>query len=404
MGGIFISYRRHDSAGWAGHLSEHLEQCFGPDQIFMDIDKIEAGTDFVEAIEKAVSSCSILLAVIGPAWLTSVDTEGRRRLDNSEDFIRLEIATALSREIRVIPVLVGGAVMPTSQELPDDLKALTRRQAHELTDSRWDFDTEQLIKSIEKAGLKRRPEIKSESTAAVDPPKMVSKKAIASTVISFLLFTMFFQESPLTFDMKIGGMIIALAALILGLFAFFDIRVNKARGKILALIGIGFSGLIILVFINQLSSHETMQKPVASEPTPPPRQHSAPSEPSSPLPPPSKPADSKPVDTKPAPHRPATPPPVVTNITGIWAGSDGLTYSIQQQGNVLAVVGGYPNQAVLITATGSINGQNIYLDYLRATDRTGGKARFSLSANRRTLQGQHRNIVTGEEGQLILSR
>jgi hypothetical protein len=88
----------------------------------------------------------------------------------------------------------------------------------------------------------------------------------------------------------------------------------------------------------------------------------------------------------------------------MWAGSDGLTYSIQQQGNLLAVVGGYPNQAVIITATGTINGQNINLDYLRATDRTGGKARFSLSANRRTLKGKHRNSVTGEEGLLILSR
>src|SRR5215471_16956680 len=100
----------------------------------MDIDTIVLGLDFVEAIQDAVGSCDVLLAVIGRQWLTSTDRPStdrrrRRRLDNPEDFVRLEIMTALERRIRVIPVLVGGASMPKSTELPDVLQPLARRQA-----------------------------------------------------------------------------------------------------------------------------------------------------------------------------------------------------------------------------------------------------------------------------------
>lgn len=398
MGGIFISYRRHDSAGWTGHLAEKLEQCFGPEQIFMDIEKIEAGTDFVEAIESAVSSCTVLLAVIGPAWLAPVDADGRRRLDNAEDYIRLEIATALSRNIRLIPVLVGGAVMPGSQELPEDLKALTRRQAHELTDSRWDFDSEQLVTAIEKAGIKRRTAGKQETAVKAEPLKL-SVKAIASICISALLLTVFSWEGGLNPDMKIGGLVFALAALILGVFALFDTRLNKARGKAVAITAISFSGLLFLAFIGELSTQDKKQIPATAEQIPPSGQQSAPPPTSSP-----QQVPSQPVYAEPAAPRVVSPPAVATNIAGFWAGSDGLTYSIQQQGNILTFAGGYPNQVVLITGTGIINGQNVDLDYIRVTDSAGGKASFRLSADSRTLQGEHLNMVTGEAGVMILRR
>src|ERR1043165_3354644 len=106
--GIFISYRRNDSAGYAGRLFDGLSAHFGEDQIFMDIDYIEPGEDFVQAIETAVGSCEILIALIGPSWLTIENVTGRR-LDNPNDFVRLEIVAALARGIRVIPVLVQGA-------------------------------------------------------------------------------------------------------------------------------------------------------------------------------------------------------------------------------------------------------------------------------------------------------
>jgi len=147
---IFISYRRTDSEGFAGRLFDQLSSRFGEDQIFMDIDTIEPGEDFVEVIEKAVSSCNILIAVIGKGWLTGVDELGRRRLENPDDFVRVEILTALERNIRVIPILVQGAVMPRAGELPDVLAKLARRNALELSSARWKYDTDRLITAIEK--------------------------------------------------------------------------------------------------------------------------------------------------------------------------------------------------------------------------------------------------------------
>lgn len=146
--GIFVSYRRDDCAGHAGRLSDKLIARFGEDQIFMDIDNIEPGEDFVQVIEKAVSSCEILIAMIGRHWLSRAG-ETTRLLDNPNDFVRLEIAAALHRDIRVIPVLVQRATMPKPEDLPDDLTRLSRRNAIELLDNRWQRDVDQLINSIE---------------------------------------------------------------------------------------------------------------------------------------------------------------------------------------------------------------------------------------------------------------
>jgi hypothetical protein len=155
-GKIFISYRRDDSAAWAGRLSDRLKNHFPSNQIFMDIDAIEPGVDFVEAVEAVVSACDVLIAVIGSRWLASSDRRGKRRLDIAEDLVRLEIATALKRGIRLVPVLVEGAMMPESGELPDDLKALVRRNALEIGHIRFDADSEQLVKAVERALGKAR--------------------------------------------------------------------------------------------------------------------------------------------------------------------------------------------------------------------------------------------------------
>jgi hypothetical protein len=145
---IFVNYRRDDSAGHAGRLFDRLSGRF-PDRVFMDIDKIEPGIDFVGVIEEAVGCCEVLIVVIGRAWLSATDAAGRRRLDNPSDFVRLEIAAALDRSIRIIPVLVEGAVMPAPEELPPELARLTRRNAIELSDARWTFDVDRLLQTIE---------------------------------------------------------------------------------------------------------------------------------------------------------------------------------------------------------------------------------------------------------------
>ena len=150
-GQIFISYRREDSAPWARLAYQSLSQRFPQSRIFMDVDNLPPGIDFVEAIEKSVGACDVQLVVIGKRWLMARDDKRRRRLDNPEDFVRLEIATALKRGIRVIPVLVDGASMPRAGELPEDLKSLTRRQALAVSHDRFRADAERLVGAVERA-------------------------------------------------------------------------------------------------------------------------------------------------------------------------------------------------------------------------------------------------------------
>jgi serine/threonine-protein kinase len=150
-GRIFISYRRADSAGYAGRIYDRLAAHFGEDAVFMDVDTIEAGLDFVEVLQNAVQSCDVLVALIGQQWLNIKDEAGKRRLDNPEDFVRVEIAAALSRDIRVIPVLVDGMVMLRSTELPDNLMALARRNALQVNHHSFNADARRLISQLELA-------------------------------------------------------------------------------------------------------------------------------------------------------------------------------------------------------------------------------------------------------------
>ncbi|MBP8902671.1 MAG: toll/interleukin-1 receptor domain-containing protein [Thiobacillaceae bacterium] len=152
MQGVFISYRRQDSQSAAGRLADHLKEHMRGVPIFRDVETIEPGVDFVEAIGRALESCGVLLAVIGPRWANLADGAGRRRLDDPNDYTRLEIATALARQdVRVIPVLVEGAQMPGGDDLPENLKPLSRRNAIELTDKRWEYDVSQLVETLNKA-------------------------------------------------------------------------------------------------------------------------------------------------------------------------------------------------------------------------------------------------------------
>jgi TIR domain len=148
--GMFISYRREESAGYTGRIADRFTEHFGKDRVFRDIDSIEPGLDFAEAIERAIGSSGVMLAVIGKNWLTATDAAGRKRLQDPHDYVRMEIAAALQRNMRVIPVLVQGASMPGTDELPEDLASLTRRNAFELHDSSWGDDVGRLISALER--------------------------------------------------------------------------------------------------------------------------------------------------------------------------------------------------------------------------------------------------------------
>jgi hypothetical protein len=149
---ILISYRRDDSSGYAGRLFDRLTTALGPQAVFLDIDGIASGADFVDAIQKAVASSHVLIAVIGRNWLDIRDDAGKRRLDDPGDFVRLEITTALQRGILVIPALVQDARMPREQDLPRDLNALARKQAIEISDTRFNEDVERLLDDIRASG------------------------------------------------------------------------------------------------------------------------------------------------------------------------------------------------------------------------------------------------------------
>jgi hypothetical protein len=155
MVAIFLSYRRADTAGHAGRLSAALQRRFGPGTVFQDIEAIAPGADFAQAIEAAVTRCEVLLVLIGDTWLTESDAEGRRRLDDPRDFVRLEIAAALRAGTLVLPLLLEGARMPPKAELPPEIALLARRQALELSDTRWDYDFERLVRTLSREGLAR---------------------------------------------------------------------------------------------------------------------------------------------------------------------------------------------------------------------------------------------------------
>ncbi len=191
MRAIFISYRRDDTEGQAGRLFDDLTQHFGGEAVFMDVAAIEPGRDFRRAIDEQVASCGVLLAIIGKSWLTTNDESGARRLDDQMDFVRLETASALKRDIPVVPVLVHGARMPRAEDLPEDLKELAFRNAVELTHARWDSDVQVLVKALRPyVQVKQEPTTPSPPSAPSEPGptrKGSSRMIIAASVSVLVL-------------------------------------------------------------------------------------------------------------------------------------------------------------------------------------------------------------------------
>lgn len=178
MSKIFINYRRKDSAPYAGRLYDRLAGHFGHDHVFMDIDQIEPGEVFDKVIQDKLKVVQAAVVLIGARWLDIDDANGQRRLDDPGDWVRLEIAALLERNIRVIPVLVGGAAMPKPAQLPECLVSLIRRQAIEITDDRFHTDAIKLITALEK--------IMSMSEPLQSERSKVLNKSIKSSFSRFL--------------------------------------------------------------------------------------------------------------------------------------------------------------------------------------------------------------------------
>ena len=174
-GGVFISYRRDDTAGFAGRIYDRLTNALGRESVFIDVDNIPAGLDFVDVLSERVGRCDALVAIIGRNWLASADKTNLRRLDDLTDFVRIEIEAALDRNVPVIPVLVDGAVMPQAYDLPDGLKKLARRQGIEISHTRFDADAERLTDALARIEGKTPADADARLPAPVPKPRAAAR-------------------------------------------------------------------------------------------------------------------------------------------------------------------------------------------------------------------------------------
>lgn len=209
---IFISYRRDDTEGEAGRLFDDLVGKFGEDSVFMDVAGINPGVDFRKAIDDNVASCGVLLAMIGPAWCSIKNADGTRRLDDPNDFVRLEIASALARDVAVIPVLVHDAKMPRPTDLPENLKNLAFRNSVEITHARWNSDVQLLTAALGRyvapAAATDTAPVHATVAVQLPPPTAPARKERSSR--------------PSSMPLILG--IVAAAVVALGAVAFFMLR------------------------------------------------------------------------------------------------------------------------------------------------------------------------------------
>jgi formylglycine-generating enzyme required for sulfatase activity len=166
MTGIFISYRREDSAASAGRLYDRLG-AFDRDHVFIDAERIQTGEDFAEVIDARLASCDVFLAVIGPNWLKAADQYGKRRLDIPNDWVRMEIAAALSRRLLVIPLLVEDADVPPAKALPGDLVRLPALQAMAIHHASFHQDVDRLLERIAQHRLGGKVDVPSQAAGTI---------------------------------------------------------------------------------------------------------------------------------------------------------------------------------------------------------------------------------------------
>ena len=218
-GRVFLSYRREESRHLAGRLADRINGEFSDVQVFMDVDTIAPGEDFSQAISQAVSRCDLLLALIGPNWLGVSDPGGRRRLSNAHDWVRREIGTALSRGIKVIPVLIDEARMPQVEDLPGELSSLASRNALRIDHETFSTDISRLLDSIRntltqapKAGGHRAGHTRAMTLAAARSKRTVgdngnapqSSPGVVPIHRAALRIALWILAFPLTFFSAVG--------------------------------------------------------------------------------------------------------------------------------------------------------------------------------------------------------
>lgn len=304
--GIFISYRRKDTEGEASRLAEDLRE--GLDvQIFRDVENIAPGEDFVVALEHALGDCAVMLVMIGPTWLDTRAADGSRRLDDPADWTRLEIATSLKRDVRVIPVTCRGAELPGAAALPDDIAALARRQAYEIDNNRWRYDVEKLIERLTQIpGIRRRaPAPVPVPTPGPTPPPAPPPPPPQSSVRKW------------------------------------------------ALIGAGVFGVLLVAALVNEEMGGGNDAPFNPAPMPQPSPMPSPAPAPSPVPAPAP----APV---PAPAPKPAPAAALRDVSGQWRTNTGEVYLFEQRGPQVAITAAV-NGVVVGAGQGTLNGANLQI-------------------------------------------
>lgn len=400
--GIFISYRRAGVRTQTYRLADELKRQYGESNIFLDVKSIDPGVRYADAIRDALNRCAVILVMIGPKWSTISDDDGRRRLENPEDVLRIEVETALKAKARVIPVLVDGAEMPTADALPEDIRGLADLQAFALTESHWEYDVAQLVERLDAVlGRKRGPN-------AADHAPSFSGKVIAGLVLVGLVLLVYATGEVIDTSVAEGGIVFALAGLIFCIFGYRDIAAGRTRGRVAAIGGAVVGGLLALALIGEhgdlpAPGGEGFEPMSGSAVEPPPAAAALPQPP-----PPAiqsvQPGPSAATVPPAAAPEPRVPQPAGIDVNGYWMSREGLTYLFEQHGNQVTFNEYNPLfDAITASGAGALNGRSFELTYQTAIG-TAGQGRLTVSEDGESMFGVYTDLVTGLSQPISLER
>lgn len=245
---IFISYRRSDASGHAGRLYDYLKNYFGGERIFFDVDTIQPGTNFEQKINSELDDSDVMLVMVGNQWLESKDQEGHRRLDQPHDYVRVEVETALKKNISVIPILLQGTHMPSPNALPDTLQDLSRRNAIRLNDDHWVSDCS-LLAGILKNTLHVSRSLKEKKIRRYRLIVFALSAIVTLLTVSFYSF----QFSDLVF--RVLGLVLGLTVVgNVALVTYLLGNIKKELDRLSwVIIGIAILGAIIVAWASDFS-------------------------------------------------------------------------------------------------------------------------------------------------------
>lgn len=351
---IFICYRRDEAEYIAGALGRALRSHYGPDQVFRDKENIAGGASWKRTVLDAIDRDSTLLVLIGEGWAEVRDETGRRRLDNVDDPLRMELADALRDGAKVFPVLLGDARMPTEAQLPPELRYLAELNALRLRDGDWDHDLATLQKALDASGF--RP-------VARPSQKLASPSFITmSTLLALGLLGLLGEEESEWDDTTYLGFVgLAVAALIASVFAYRDHKHRSVRAMWISKSAVGLCVLTVLASVG-------MREAAAAR-----RDENE--------------------DLQPGPQDSGL-------ITGAWMDPSGLQFSLVQQGS--AVTGQYVANGSLVTLSGLVAGSQLTLDVRFATGAV-GRMSLSITPDAQSIQGSYLGPF-GEQSSVFLRR